>query len=80
MYYSECERLKNYSNQKDVNASIGSKKISKADSLRDYLTDIKLLSLCDSILGTKNNGLVTAVIWNDGKYDNVEVIDNGVWK
>lgn len=80
VYYSECERLKNYSVGKDINASIGNKKISKADSLRDYLTDIKILSLCTSIIGTKNNGLITAIIWNGGRYKNAEVIDNGVWK
>lgn len=79
VYYSECERFKNYSAEKDINATIGNKQISKAESLKDYLTDIKMLSLCSSIIGTKNNGLITAIIWNGGKYKNVEVIDNGIW-
>ena len=49
-------------------------------SLRDYLTDIYILSRCESIMGTHNNGIATAIIWNGGKYSHVDVIDNGIWK
>lgn len=80
VHYSKCDRIRKYNVNKDVNASIAKRTISKSESLKDYLTDIKILSMCASLLGTENNGLTTAVIWNGGKYEHQEVIDNGVWK
>lgn len=80
IHYTNCERIKNYNVSKDVNASIAKHKISRSESLRDYLTDIKLLSMCTSIMGTENNGLTTAIIWNGGNYEHMEIVDNGVWE
>lgn len=80
IHYSKCVRIRKYNVNKDVNASIAKRTISKSESLKDYLTDIKILSMCTSLIGTENNGLTTAVIWNGGKYEHQEVIDNGVWE
>jgi hypothetical protein len=79
VHYSKCDRIRNYNEKKDVNASISKKSVSKSESLSDYLTDIRILSMCNSIIGTENNGLTTAIIWNGGKYEHFEIIDNGVW-
>ncbi len=80
VYYTKCERIKNYDSKKDVNASMAQQTISRADSLKNYLADIKILSMCTAILGTENNGLTTAIIWNGGKFEQREVIDTGVWE
>lgn len=80
IYYTKCERIKKYNAKRDVNASMAKQSISHAESLKNYLTDIKILSKCTSILGTENNGLTTAIIWNGGKYEQCEVIDTGTWK
>lgn len=80
LHYSDCKRITNYSAEKDTNVALAHHKVSRAESLKDYLTDIKILSMCSSLLGTPNNGLTTAIIWNGGKFEHCEVIDNGVWK
>lgn len=77
LYYTQCCRIeKNDKNESNVALRYES----KSESLSEYLTDIYLLSLCDSIIGTMNNGLTTAIIWNGGKFNNVEILDNGVWQ
>ncbi len=82
VYYTQCERIHNYDVNKDSSVALAleSKTICRAESIKDYLANIKILSMCTSILGTKNNGLVAAVIWNGGNYEHVEVVDNGTWK
>ena len=48
--------------------------------LKDYLTNIYIMSKCDSILGTMNNGYYTAYLWNNGNYEHFELIDKGTYK
>lgn len=45
----------------------------------DYVTEIALLSKCDSVMGSMSSGLRTAIIWNAHKYEHIFVIDKGVW-
>lgn len=80
IYYTNCERIKNFDSRKDVNVSVAKHSISRSESLKNYLTDIKILSMCTDLLGTRNNGLTTALIWNGGRYEHYEIIDTGVWQ
>lgn len=54
-------------------------KISKYENILQYLTNIYLLSQCDSLFGTMNNGYYTAIIWNGGKFSHLETIDKGTY-
>lgn len=45
----------------------------------DYVTEIALLSKCNSVIGSMSSGLRTAIIWNSHQYDHIYVIDKGVW-
>lgn len=80
LHYTNYQRIRNYDVAKSVNVTIAEKAISRLELLKCYLTDIKILSMCTSIMGTENNGLTTAIIWNGGKFEHVEIIDNGVWE
>lgn len=80
VHYTEQSRITNYDVAGAVPASNAITSVSKYQSLLEYLTDIAILSKCDSVLGTMNNGLYSAVIWNGGKFTHVEVIDNGRYK
>lgn len=44
----------------------------------DYITEIYMLSLCDSLIGSMNSGYRTAQIWNDGRYSHCELLDIGL--
>ena len=77
LYYTECNRIENNASR-ESNVALAYQ--SKSEALSEYLTDIYLLSKCNSIIGTMNNGISSAIIWNGGKFDNVEILDNGVWK
>lgn len=81
--YTQATRLKNYDLKKGVAASHENKKQGKQSqyqSLLEYLTDIYILSRCDSLIGSMNNGLYAALIWNEKKYSHVKIIDNGKYK
>ena len=45
----------------------------------DYLTEVALLSRCDALIGSMSSGARTAIIWNAGKYENVNIFDKGLW-
>ncbi len=77
--YQVCERVRDYDVNKAVNIALVDKKISKAESLRDYLADIAILSECTVLTGGMNNGLLTAIIWNENNYEKLDVIDKGRW-
>ena len=55
-------------------------KLSKYENIQQYLTNIWLLSRCDSLIGSMNNGYYTAIIWNGGKFSHLETIDKGRYK
>ena len=44
-----------------------------------YLTEIAWLSKCNGILGAMSSGTRAAIIWNQGQYDYMEIIDLGLW-
>lgn len=80
IYYTKATRIKDYNANTDMPASNANTSISRYQSTLEYLTDIYILSTCDSIIGSMNNGLYTALIWNGNKYSNVEIIDKGRYK
>ena len=46
---------------------------------QDYLTEMELLATCDGLLGSITSGLRYAVVKNGCKYQNVEIIDCGLF-
>ena len=49
-------------------------------NLVDYCVNVYLLSRCNALIGTMNNGMYTAMIWNGNKYEHLEIIDKGRYK
>jgi|GEM_PF-1218492 len=45
----------------------------------DYLTEVALLSRCNSLIASFSGGTRTAIIWNANEYENMHIIDLGVW-
>ena len=45
----------------------------------DYVTEMALLSRCNSLLASMSGGVRIAIIWNAMRYEKMEIIDNGVW-
>lgn len=80
LYYSEAQRIVNYDYKGGTMIVMSNNRISKADSLLDYLTDIAIMSECDAIIGDMNNGIMTAIIWNGNKYQHYEILENEIWK
>lgn len=46
----------------------------------DYLTEMVLLSRCDSLLAGLSGGVRMAIIWNAGNYRKVKIFDLDMWK
>lgn len=51
----------------------------KFQSNLDYLTEMVLLSKCNSLIAGMSGGVRMAVIWNAGKYKNIKIFDKGLW-
>lgn len=45
----------------------------------DYVTEVALLSRCDTLIGSMSSGMRTALIWNAQKYEHTYVFDKGLW-
>lgn len=45
----------------------------------DYLTEVALLSKCNSLVGSMSSGMRTAIIWNAECYEHVVVFEKGLW-
>ena len=45
----------------------------------DYLTEMVLLARCTSLLAAMSSGTRAAIIWNGGHYENMKIIENGLW-
>ena len=45
----------------------------------DYITEIALLSKCNALIGSMSSGMRTAIIWNQGEYEERVVFENGLW-
>lgn len=45
----------------------------------DYVTEVALLSRCDSLIGSMSSGARTALIWNAQKYEHIYMFEKGLW-
>lgn len=45
----------------------------------DYLTEMVLLARCTSLLAAMSSGTRAAIIWNGGHYENMRIIESGLW-
>lgn len=77
LLYSDTKRIELYDKKQNVADSIKEDSLSM---LRDYLANMYVLSKCDSMIGTMNNGLYTSFIWSMGKYSHFKLIDLGKHK
>lgn len=78
-------RYKNYHRYSDNNPNPTNddvnplyKKGQRYFSSLDYLTEMVLLSRCNAFLGAHSGGVRAALIWNEGQYEHVKIIDKGV--
>lgn len=51
----------------------------KYQSNLDYVTEMALLSRCDSLLAAMSSGVRAAIIWNAGRYERMRIMENGLW-
>lgn len=77
LLFTDCTRIKNFS--KNDSATNSNLQVTQYQSVLDYMTDIYILSQCTALLGTINNGLYTAILWNNGQADHIEIIDKGIY-
>ena len=80
VFYSDSVRFKSGESDHVNRSSDLTNKSGKYENTRQYLGDIYLLSQCDCVISTMNNGYYTAVIWNGGKFSHLETIDKGRYK
>lgn len=45
----------------------------------DYITEVALLSKCDSLIGSMSSGTRTALILNNNNYEHVYIFERGLW-
>lgn len=45
----------------------------------DYVTEMVLLSRCNSLLAAMSSGVRCALIWNNNQYENIRIFENGLW-
>ena len=45
----------------------------------DYLTEMVLLSRCNSLLAAMSGGVRVAIIWNANQYENMHIFEKGMW-
>lgn len=45
----------------------------------DYVTEMVLLSRCNSLLAAMSSGVRCALIWNKNQYENIKIFENGLW-
>ena len=75
--FTNTKRVDNY---KGGNAAYTNREEGPRIKLQDYLTNMYLLSKCDSLIGSMNNGIYVAYLWSDGKLDHFEKVDLGRYK
>ena len=80
LLFTDCKRIVKYTTNSALPASNANIQISQYQNLVDYMTDIYILSQCTALLGTMNNGLYTAILWNNAQFEHVEIIDRGIYK
>lgn len=61
----------------------GREKLSKVENPvernTDYLEEVFLLSKCTSLYAAKCSGSIVAAMWNKGEYENMNIIQNGLY-
>lgn len=50
-----------------------------AEITENYLRELYFLSQCDGFLSGKNSGVFLSIMWNEGKYRKLELMDLGVY-
>ena len=76
VFYTDARRIKNY--HSNIAASnIDFSENSEYKSLLEYITQIYLISKCDAIIGSFNNGLYCSYLWSYGKDIKFDLIDKG---
>lgn len=45
----------------------------------DYVTEMALLSKCDCLIAAMSSGVRTALIWNANRYEQIEIVEKGIW-
>lgn len=76
--YTEGTRITNYDGK--APASNANTQSSRYQSILEYMTDIYILSKCDGLIGSFNNGFYTAILWNNNMYKHIEIVDKGIYK
>ncbi len=51
-----------------------------SDMLIDYMVEVEILARCNSVISSISSGLVAAIMRNDGKYQNMEILDLGAYE
>lgn len=74
--YTKTVRIRSYEGGSPAYAN---RTLTQFEALRDYLTNMYLISKCDALIGTMNNGFYTAYLWSDGHYENCLRIDKGTY-
>ncbi len=78
------ERLRNDTGILSLNAfsqasQVKKSKQSMVDNNIKYLESIYLLSKCTSLYSPKSSGTVVAALWNNDKYEHIEIINEGTY-
>ena len=72
--------INDFTHDEYVRAVLERNKVIKVvDSNKDYLEDIYLLSRCTSLISSKCSGSIVASLWNDKRYEKLEVFQEGVY-
>ncbi|MGI5084545.1 hypothetical protein [Treponema putidum] len=67
--------------EKDTSSMVSTaNQTGKYRSLLNYQTSVYILSQCSCLLGTLSNGIYTALLWNQGKAEQIEIIDKGIYR
>ena len=82
LIYTNRDRFENYIGSNLI-TDTQCRNSTKFQTVLAYITEIFLLSQCSALIGTKNNGLITSILWNKvfskKQYDYLEIIDLGVY-
>ena len=82
LIYTKRERYENYSGSNLI-TDTQCRGNTKYQTVLAYITEIYLLSQCSALIGTKNNGLITSILWNklysEKQFEHLELIDLGVY-
>lgn len=80
LIFVERERYRNYNNEKIIpQTNLSTRKNDKYLTGLEYLSEMYILSKCNSLIAASNSGVVAAVIMNGNQYENKYIINLGVY-